>query len=212
MLVGLVGFIGSGKGTVGDILVEKGYQKDSFARPLKDACSVIFGWDRKLLEGDTKESREWREHPDEFWSDAFGHPFTPRTALQILGTEGCRNNIHKDIWVHSLLKRASTKNTVVSDVRFRNEIKMIHDHGGKIVRVKRGPEPEWFDDAIRYNRGPRKNFGWANAKYKLQDLNIHSSEIDWVGCPIDYTIENNGTLEDLGNKVDDLLQFIKNSV
>ena len=212
MLIGLVGFIGSGKGTVGDILIEKGFQKDSFARPLKDACSVIFGWDRNLLEGDTKESREWREQPDQYWSDAFGHSFTPREALQLLGTEGCRNNINKDIWVHSLLKRASTKNTVVSDVRFRNEIQMIHDHGGKIVRVKRGPEPEWFDDAIRFNKGPKKNFGWANSKYRLQDLGIHSSEIDWVGCPVDYVIENDGTIEDLGNKVEEVLQSFQNDV
>ena len=212
MLIGLVGFIGSGKGTVGDILIEKGYQKDSFARPLKDACSSIFGWDRKLLEGDTEESREWREQPDEFWSEAFGHSFTPRSALQILGTEGCRNNIHKDIWVHSLLKRASTTNTVVTDVRFRNEIQMIQNHGGKIVRVKRGPEPKWFDDAVRYNRGPKKNYGWANAKYRLQDLKIHSSEIDWVGCPVDFIIENDGTIEDLGNKVEEVLQSIQNDV
>jgi len=165
-----------------------------------------------LLEGETKESREWREQPDQYWSDAFGHSFTPREALQLLGTEGCRNNINKDIWVHSLLKRASTKNTVVSDVRFRNEIQMIHDHGGKIVRVKRGPEPEWFDDAIRFNKGPKKNFGWANSKYRLQDLGIHSSEIDWVGCPVDYVIENDGTIEDLGNKVEEVLQSFQNDV
>lgn len=212
MLIGLVGFIGSGKGTVGDILVENQFEKDSFARPLKDACSDIFGWDRILLEGDTKESRDWREQPDEYWSQAFGREFTPREALQILGTEGCRNNIHKDIWVHSLLKRASTKNTVVTDVRFRNEIQMIHNQGGKIVRVKRGPEPNWFDDAIRFNQGDKRNFGWANAKYRLQELGIHSSEIDWVGCPVDSIIENDGTLEDLGNKVKEVLQSFENDV
>ena len=42
MIIGLVGFIGSGKGTVGDILEQKGFIKDSFAKPLKDACSVMF--------------------------------------------------------------------------------------------------------------------------------------------------------------------------
>ncbi len=61
MIVGLVGFIGSGKGTVGDILEQKGFIKDSFAKPLKDACSVMFGWPREMLEGDTEVSRKWRD-------------------------------------------------------------------------------------------------------------------------------------------------------
>jgi len=209
MLIGFVGFIGSGKGTVGDILVAKGFKRDSFAKPLKDACANIFGWDRNLLEGETKESRDWREQPDEFWSNAFGRDFTPREALQILGTEGCREAIHKDIWVHSLLKRASTTNTVVTDARFRNELQMIHDHGGKIIRVRRGPEPDWYDDAVRFNKGSKRNFGWASAKYKLKELGVHSSEVDWVGSPVDYVIENDGSLEDLGNKVDEMLTSLK---
>jgi len=209
MLIGFVGFIGSGKGTVGDILVQKGFKKDSFAKPLKDAAANIFGWDRKLLEGDTVRSREWREQPDEYWSQAFNYEFTPRLALQLLGTEGCRNTINKDIWVYSLLKRASTTNTIVTDVRFKNEIETIHNHGGKIVRIKRGPEPEWFEDAVTFNQGSKRNIGWAMAKFKLQESKIHSSEIDWIGCKIDYTIENNGTIKELGKDVNDMLQFFK---
>jgi uridine kinase len=54
MLIGVVGLIGSGKGTVSDRLVERhGYQKDSFAKSLKDAVASMFNWDRALLEGDT---------------------------------------------------------------------------------------------------------------------------------------------------------------
>ena len=41
MLIGVVGFIGSGKGTVGDLLEQKGFVKDSFAKPLKDACAAL---------------------------------------------------------------------------------------------------------------------------------------------------------------------------
>lgn len=74
MIVGLVGFIGSGKGTVADIMTtEHGFSKESFAGGVKDAASVIFGWDRKLLEGDTEESRAWRETPDEYWSEKLGY-------------------------------------------------------------------------------------------------------------------------------------------
>jgi hypothetical protein len=45
----------------------------SFACSLKDTASVMFGWDRDLLEGDTVESRKFREQKDEFWSDKFGY-------------------------------------------------------------------------------------------------------------------------------------------
>ena len=78
MLIGIVGLISSGKGTVADRLVEKhGYQKDSFAKSLKDAVASMFNWDRTMLEGDTESSRHWREQPDKFWSEKFGKPITP---------------------------------------------------------------------------------------------------------------------------------------
>ena len=69
MLIGLVGLIGSGKDTVAERLVSHhGFVRDSFAKSLKDAVSNIFGWDRNLVEGNTKESRAWREQPDTFCS------------------------------------------------------------------------------------------------------------------------------------------------
>ena len=101
MLIGVVGFISCGKGTVGDLLEQRGFVKDSFATPLKDACSAMFGWPRNLLEGDTEASRQWREQPDPFWSEKMGKQFTPRLALQLLGTEAGRDVFHKDIWVNS---------------------------------------------------------------------------------------------------------------
>ena len=70
MLIGLVGLIGSGKDTVAERLVSHhGYVRDSFAKSLKDATASIFGWNREMVEGNTKESREWREQPDAFWSE-----------------------------------------------------------------------------------------------------------------------------------------------
>ena len=97
---------------------------------------------------------------------------------------------------------------VITDVRFKNELKFIQKNNGVVVRVKRGPEPEWYEDAIMVNKGDRY-IGWALAKDRLKRKGIHVSETDWVGSKFDYTIENDGTLEDLGKKVDDLLQFIK---
>lgn len=201
MIVGIVGFIGSGKGTVGDLLAEKGFHKDSFAAPLKDACSIIFGWPRELLEGDTELSRKWREEPDAFWSEKFGKSFSPRLALQLMGTEAGRNVFHPDIWVVSLLNRAKGRDIVVTDVRFKNEVAHIQDNGGLIIRVKRGSEPLWFEDFARHNQSPEI--------YPRPNVDIHVSETDWIGCYWDYLIENNGTIEDLGRKIDDILTRIK---
>ena len=68
-IVGVLGWIGSGKGTVGDYLVNHhDFAAMSFAGNLKDATAAIFGWPRNMLEGDTAESRTWREQPDDFWS------------------------------------------------------------------------------------------------------------------------------------------------
>lgn len=203
-IIGLVGFIGSGKGAVGDMIADKGWHRDSFAAPLKDAASSIFGWPRDLLEGDTEVSRKWREEPDEFWSIRTGNSnFTPRLALQLLGTEAGRNVFHPDIWVISLLNRAKGKNVVVTDVRFKNEIDYIQDNGGIVVRVKRGEEPSWFNIAKEANAGSMLCFD------AMCESQIHASEWDWIGCEFDYTIENDGTLQDLGKRVDDLLQYIQ---
>jgi len=203
MIIGLVGFIGSGKGTVGDILEQKGFIKDSFAKPLKDACSVIFGWPREMLEGDTEVSRKWREEPDVYWSEKFGKSFSPRLALQLMGTEAGRNVFHEDIWVISLLNRSKGKDVVVTDVRFQNEIKYIQDNGGIVIRVKRGEEPEWYNLALDANQG------FSSAQMGMRDKGIHQSETNWIGSDFDYVIENDGTITDLGNKVNELLQFIR---
>jgi hypothetical protein len=32
---------------------------------------------------------------------------------------------------------------------------------------------------------------------------------DWIGCEFNYTIDNDGTIDDLGNKVNNLLQHIR---
>ena len=200
-IIGLVGFISSGKGTVGDLLESKGFYKDSFATPLKDACSVMFGWPRELLEGDTEVSRSWREQQDSFWTEKFGYSFSPRLALQLMGTEAGRDVFHKDIWVISLLNRSKNKDVVVTDVRFKNEIEYIQNNGGIVVRIKRGEDPEWVDSLTKINTQDKR------IEY-MEKFSIHQSEWDWVGCDFNYEIANNGTIEELGNRVDSVLHSI----
>jgi len=209
MIVGFVGFIGSGKDTAADYLVNfHGYRRDSFANTLKDAVANVFGWDRVLLEGRTAEAREWREQVDTWWAQRLNMPkLTPRWVLQYWGTEVCRQGFHDDIWIASVENkmRKTADNIVISDVRFPNEIRAIHNAGGKVIRVKRGPEPEWYDAAISANSGPNGNASWSLSKAKLAQLKIHASETAWVGGNIDITISNDGT-------IDELFAAIKNQV
>lgn len=188
MLIGLVGLIGSGKDTVAEQLVKQhNFKRDSFAKSLKDATANIFGWDRALLEGHSKESREWREQPDRFWSEKFGKEVTPRWILQYFGTEVCRENMLDSIWVDSLVARYRGENTVISDTRFVNEINTIRKQGGKIVLIKRGEIP---------------------SREEMQASGAHQSEWDWIGCKFDYEISNNGTLQELYTSVDDMLSHL----
>lgn len=204
MIIGLVGFIGAGKGTVGELLRLHTYKQMSFAGALKDTASIMFGWDRVLLEGDTVESRVFREQKDEFWSSRFGYDFSPRLALQRLGTEAGRDVFHQDIWIYALENRIrQLPKVVITDTRFPNEIEFIRSKGGVIVEVKRGKRPEWYDNAFHTNKLGSDLMG-------LHHPGVHVSEWAWIGQNIDFTIENDGTLNDLKKTVDNVLTEIEN--
>lgn len=201
-IIGVLGFIGSGKGAVSDILVsDYGFRKDSFATSLKDGCAVMFDWPRDLLEGDTDESREWREQVDEWWGDRLGiEHFTPRLALQYIGTEVLRTHFHNDFWLLTLQNRyhkLQNKNVVIPDVRFPNEIKMLRNIGGELIWVKRGKTPVWFDVAVLANRGDEDAYRDMRESFP----HAHHSEWAWVGAPVNHVISNDGSLDDLKDRL-----------
>jgi len=202
MLVGLIGLINSGKGTVAHQLVkEYNFRQDSFASSLKDACSVIFDWPRNLLEGDTQESREWREKNDHWWAEKLNMPdFSPRLALQIVGTDALRNNFHPDLWFLTLqnrIRKNPNQHVVISDVRFPNEIKFIQDQKGVLIKVNRGPLPVWYEVALMANKGN----SLAKAAMAQTYSSAHLSEWAWIGTNVDFEINNDDSLEVLQNQV-----------
>lgn len=209
MIIGFVGFIGSGKDTAADYLVNfHGFRRDSFANTLKDAVAAVFGWDRVLLEGRTQEARAWREQIDPWWAERLSMPkLTPRWVLQYWGTDVLRDHFHDDIWIASLENkmRKTKDNIVISDVRFPNEINAIHNAGGMVVRVVRGPDPEWYQDAVNANEGS-KNMSWLLSKDRLTRLGIHASETAWVGGNIDAVISNDSTIDDLFKQLENLVK------
>ena len=189
MIIGICGLIGSGKGTVADILVNTHkFKKISFADKLKDGVASVFGWDRKMLEGDTDESRQWRELKDDFWSNETKMEVTPRLVLQLFGTDCMRNGFDDGIWV-SLVKKELLdnpgRNYVIPDVRFANEVDMIRDVGGEVWEIKRGPDPEWLIEYKTNGKEPK----------------VHASDWKWINSKKDLVIENNSTLDELSNQV-----------
>lgn len=191
-IIGICGFIGAGKDTVADYLVNiHGFRRESFASSLKDAVSVVFGWNRELLEGRSKQGREWREQPDAWWSNKLGKTITPRYILQHWGTDVIRNGFHDDIWLASLENRlrSAQDDVVVTDCRFPNEIASIRDAGGMILQIQRGPMPEWYTCAHKENNT------WFTLSRSVQLFTLTSTQIGpgvvtrmlWVVSPVLHT-------------------------
>ena len=204
MIIGVCGLIGSGKDTIADYLQNiHQFRRESFAHTLKDAVAAVFGWDRELLEGRTKESRAWREQVDPWWAERLNIPhLTPRWVLQYWGTEVARKSFHDDTWIASLENklRKTHDDIVISDCRFPNEIAAIKRAGGIVIRVTRGPEPTWYNIAGRANSGSEID------KLALERLRVHASETAWIGTKFDAVIDNNA------DGLDNLYQQVKNLV
>ena len=181
MIIGLCGAQGVGKDTVGDILVsEFGFTKLTFASALKDVISILFSWPRDLLEGVTPESRVWRETVDTYWSEKTGiKKFTPRKALQFVGTDLLRKQLYNDIWVNIVENKINNLrllepkiNIVITDCRFINEFNMIKTcSNSHIFNIK------------------RRNI--------LETNMTHDSEIDWINYDFDKILYNDGTIYEL---------------
>lgn len=202
MIVVINGFIGSGKDTVANILVENcGFKKFSFASALKDAIANIFSWDREMIEGNTPESREWRETVDQWWATRLGIPnFTPRYALQHIGTDVLRNHFCDNIWILALERKIANYqgNIVITDGRYKNEIATLTAQNAQVWQVVR-EKPNWYSYGILAAEGN------PAAIAHLKQLNIHQSEWDWLSTIPTHIINNTGSIDDLKQAVISLI-------
>ena len=190
MIIGISGKIGSGKDTLSIVinyLADKS-APDSFNRweqPLEEYTYKNKKYAENLkcmvcfLIGCNRidlEDREFKEKElGEEWDG-----LTPRKILQLLGTEAGREIIHPNIWVNSLFADYTTdSNWVITDVRFPNEAQAIKDRGGIVIRIERP--------------GGESHCGGA-----------HASETALDDYDFDIVINNDGTIEELIDKVKQL--------
>jgi len=173
-LICIIGNIGVGKSTVAEILKNNDYVELTFASPVKD-IALILGFDYKDVYG----TQEDKLKINDFWS------VSGREFMQKFATDIMRNKLNKHIdlnldrktiWVRLCEKKIidllnNNKKIIVSDGRFPDEIDMIKQLGGKIIKIQR-----------------------SNNIYKIIN---HESEnyIDKINA--DIVINNDGSITDL---------------
>jgi len=128
-LIAFTGKAQSGKTTAAKFLLHEGYERMSFADPIKQMIRCL-----------TTVTDKHAAPP------AFGGR-TVRELYQTLGTDWGRNMIHPNIWVQlgaerlrSLLgdvEEGAIQGIVIDDLRFDNEAQLIRAFGGIVVQVHR---------------------------------------------------------------------------
>lgn len=142
-ILGITGKLGSGKDTVGAILVEQyGYQRVAFADALKN---LAYDLNPIVFEHTTDEglcSVRLQEFVDsQGWETAKRDNPEIRRTLQALGV-AARDNLDPDVWVKVVAEDIDSLEgdgypVVITDVRFPNEARMILYSGGQVYRVER---------------------------------------------------------------------------
>lgn len=170
LIVGISGFAGAGKDTAGIALAKLGWKRHSFADPLRESCSIVTGVPVSIF-----NDCELKNVPRD---DLYGK--TPREVLQLMGTEGWRTLISKNIWVDAFLKQAAKSDSpgvYTCDVRFINEAEAIRNAGGILIHISR----------------PGKD--------KPEFLHQSETEIPVVMNMAHCIIQNNSTPMDLENSI-----------
>jgi len=213
MIIGINGRINSGKDTVGNLIkeinCENNWEIKKFARKLKETASLLTGipvekfedqefkktfldahWNKEIFENKTSLDKD-----NKAYNKSIIKPMTVRELLQILGTDAMRNTLHPDTWVNALMcyyipysvkgsdYEECESNWIITDLRFPNEMQAVKANGGITIRVVRPSDKEI-------------------------PLDLHPSETALDDAKFDYEIVNDGTIEDLKEKVEGVILHI----
>lgn len=184
-LIGLTGKAGSGKDSVKEALLARIQNSDaySFATPLKQSVSKLFGWTQEQI-----EDREFKEAVDPKWG------FTPRRAMQLFGTEFGRA-LKESLWLDFATirfneNREAGYSTIISDVRFENEATWVRDNGGTLIHVIPVNKPT--PDVVAH----ASEGGVARHPYDIVVYNDFSLGADYPKQLADLVIELLNNLDD----------------
>lgn len=191
-IIGISGQLGSGKDAASDFIKEwasengVSFQRQGWADKLKVSAARALGF-----EGDIDQCVEFcnmlkTNGEITTYDESVGLgiiSITGRKFLQLYGTEAHREVFADNFWVDALLPQTGERLlwdqdielAVIPDTRFPNEADRIHYHDGELWQVHR-PELDDKRDA-------------------------HASELGFSSDYIDIYIENNGTLQELRDKV-----------
>lgn len=184
MIIAICGLKRSGKNTTGDYIVQNyGYKDYAFAKPIKEACSILFDWSLDYME-------DHKEEIDERWG------VSPRQALQYLGTEDFQYNfpskyplfkekVGRAFWVKKFeyeLEKNKNENYVITDFRFKHEHEILRKYNAVTIKI-------------------------VNPNVEATD--IHESEKYVNEVNTDLTLYNEGTKEDLYKQIDRIMSYIR---
>jgi hypothetical protein len=187
----------NGKDTVSNYLAKKiGFNRTAFALAVKNVFCEAFGVDMQFIE-------EWKvrnECPP-------GFEMPVRKALQFIG-DGFRQ-IQGSIWV-DIAFRGMLDRTVISDCRYPNELKRVHNEGGvNILLWRQGHENNDQNKSESYIRTVVDwyvNHGKEGANQEICfDPNTGNAETDMGIRCVDIFLRNEGSVEDLYYKVDQIV-------
>ena len=172
-LVGVAGYAQVGKDSAAAYLEQQGWVRRGFAAALKEIAYATNPIIPVAMLYSTGNRRLQSIVDEVGWEGAKKHPEV-REYLQRLGTEGGRAVFGDQFWVAGLFKTTTAPDLVVPDVRFPSEKQSIEDRGGVVIRIE------------------RKGYGPVNG---------HESEVALDDAEFAHTIQNDGTPQQLGEKV-----------
>ncbi len=132
MIVGFAGLEGSGKSTAANLLItNRGYERFAFADPLKRMLGSI-GVPHSAMYGTQQQKREPLKQLN-------GKSF--REGAHKLGDSWGRDMMGDDFWVNAWrLNMPGHPLIVCDDVRRQNELDMVKELGGVVIRLI----PSWI--------------------------------------------------------------------
>jgi len=189
MIIGVVGKIAAGKTTIAKFFEEKGFCRVSCSDPLIDLLThnlSEYSWLPEIPEK-SEPTRDKLIEYGRHLKETFGEDILIRLALD---------------------KKRKCENVVIDGVRSGGEIEAIKKRGGFIIYVEARPE-------IRYERLKRRNAGKDKAIKSFEDFLkadkaeeklYHTSMLKDLA---DFLIVNEGTLEELKAKVEEIMTFLR---